>query len=92
MHLSDIARFKLDPTPPLVTRTDRNTVIHVDANFAPGYSLSTVENAFFKQLPSLHLPPNIVVRPAPLGQQDFMRQTLNGLGSRSSSRSSWSSC
>ena len=33
-----------------------------------------------KKLPSLRLPPNIVVRPAPLGQQDFMRQTLNGLG------------
>jgi HAE1 family hydrophobic/amphiphilic exporter-1 len=80
VHLSDIARFISTPTPPLVTRTDRNTVIHVDANFAPGYSLSTVENAFFKKLSSLRLPPNIVVRPAPLGQQDFMRQTLNGLG------------
>jgi HAE1 family hydrophobic/amphiphilic exporter-1 len=80
VHLSDIARFELTPTSPLVTRTDRNTVIHVDANFAPGYSLSTVEGEFFKKLPSLRLPPNIVVRPAPLGQQDFMRQTLNGLG------------
>ncbi len=80
VHLSDIATFKQEPTAPLVTRTDRNTVIHVDANFAPGSSLSTVENAFFKRLPSLHLSPSIVVRPAPLGQQDFMRQTLNGLG------------
>ena len=33
-----------------------------------------------KRLPSLHLPPNIVVRPAPLGQQDFMHQTLVGMG------------
>jgi len=80
VHLSDIATFKSTPAPPLVTRTDRNTVIHVDANFAPGYSLSTVQNSFFKKLPSLHLPPNIVVRPAPLGQQDFMNQTLSGLG------------
>jgi hypothetical protein len=39
-----------------------------------------VQSAFFKELPSLHLPPNIVVKPAPLGQQDFMNQTLNGLG------------
>ena len=31
-------------------------------------------------MPSLHLPPNIVVRPAPLGQQDFMHQTLVGMG------------
>jgi len=28
------------------------------------------------------LAPNIVVRPAPLGQQDFMHQTLVGMGSR----------
>jgi len=80
VHLSDIADFKQTPTAPLVTRTDRNTVIHVDANFAAGSSLSTVENAFFKRLPSLHLSPNVVVRPAPLGQQDFMQQTLTGLG------------
>ena len=32
-----------------------------------------------KKLPSLHLPPNIVVRPAPR-QQDFMHQTLVGMG------------
>jgi HAE1 family hydrophobic/amphiphilic exporter-1 len=31
-------------------------------------------------LPSLDLPPNIIVRPAPLGQQDFMHQTLLGMG------------
>jgi HAE1 family hydrophobic/amphiphilic exporter-1 len=80
VHLSDIASFKLTPTAPLVTRTDRNTVIHVDANFAPSSSLSNVQSAFFKALPSLHLPANIVVRPAPLGQQDFMQQTLGGLG------------
>jgi hydrophobic/amphiphilic exporter-1 (mainly G- bacteria), HAE1 family len=80
VHLSDIATLRVTPTPPLVTRTDRNTVIHVDANFAPGTSLSNVERAFFKKLPSLHLPPSVVVRPAPLGQQDFMQQTLSGLG------------
>jgi HAE1 family hydrophobic/amphiphilic exporter-1 len=39
-----------------------------------------VERAFFKKLPSLHLAPSVVVRPAPLGQQDFMQQTLSGLG------------
>ena len=33
-----------------------------------------------KKIPSLHLPPNIVVRPAPLGQQDFMHQALVGIG------------
>jgi hydrophobic/amphiphilic exporter-1 (mainly G- bacteria), HAE1 family len=80
VYLSDIARFVSTPTSPLITRTDRNNVIHVNANYAPNSSLSAVEKAFMKRLPSLHLPPNVVVRPAPLGQQDFMHQTLVGMG------------
>ncbi|MHB8433520.1 MAG: efflux RND transporter permease subunit [Candidatus Tyrphobacter sp.] len=80
VHLGDFASFAWTPTPPFITRTNRNTVIHVDANVAPGASLSNVERAFMKQLHSLHLPPNVVVRPAPLGQQDFMHQTLVGMG------------
>jgi hydrophobic/amphiphilic exporter-1 (mainly G- bacteria), HAE1 family len=81
VHLSDFARFSETPTSPLVTRTDRLNVIHVDANFAPSSSLSNVQSAFVAGLPGLHLPPNITVKPAPLGQQDFMNQTLRGLGS-----------
>jgi len=80
VYLGDIARFVSTPTAPLITRTDRNNVIHVDANYAPGSSLSAVENGLLKRLPSLRLPPNIDVRPAPLGQQDFMHQTLVGMG------------
>jgi HAE1 family hydrophobic/amphiphilic exporter-1 len=80
VHLGDFATFKETPTAPLQTRTDRNTVIHVDANIAAGSSLSNVQAAFVRAIPRLHLPPNITVRPAPLGQQDFMNQTLIGLG------------
>ncbi len=80
VHLGDFTTFSLEPTSPLITRTDRNTVIHVDANVGPGFSLSNVQAAFAKRLAAAHLPSNIVVRPAPLGQQDFMRQTLQGLG------------
>ncbi len=80
VYLSDIARFVSTPTAPLITRTDRNNVIHVNANYTANSSLSAVENRLIKRLPSLHLPPNIVVRPAPLGQQDFMHQTLVGIG------------
>lgn len=81
VHLSDFATFTSLPTSPLVTRTNRLNVIHVSANFAPTSSLSTVQAAFVAKLPSLHLPPNITVNPAPLGQQDYMNQTLQGLGS-----------
>ncbi len=80
VYLGDIATFESTPTPPLMTRTDRNTVIHVDSNVAPDSSLSNVEEGLIKKIPSLHLPPNIVVRPAPLGQQDFMHQVLVGMG------------
>jgi len=80
VHLGDFATFVSTPSAPLITRTDRNTVIHVDANFASNSSLSKVQDAFVKRIPSLHLPANIVVRPAPLGQQDYMNQTLSGLG------------
>jgi HAE1 family hydrophobic/amphiphilic exporter-1 len=52
----------------------------VNANIAPGYELSNVQNAFTKSLKSLHLPSNITVAPAPFGQQDYMRQVLTGLG------------
>ncbi len=80
VYLSDIARFDSTPTAPLITRTDRRNVVHVDANYAASSSLSAVENGLMKRLRTLHLPPNIVVRPAPLGQQDFMHQTLVGMG------------
>ncbi|MGC1380175.1 MAG: efflux RND transporter permease subunit [Candidatus Baltobacteraceae bacterium] len=80
VYLGDIARFVVSPTAPLITRTDRRNVVHVNANYAPSSSLSAVENGLLKRLRTLHLPPNIVVRPAPLGQQDFMHQTLVGMG------------
>ena len=80
VHLGDFTTFVSTPTAPLVTRTDRLTVIHVSANFAPGASLSGVQSAFLKRLPSLHLPPTISVQSAPLGQQAFMQQVLAGMG------------
>ena len=80
VHLGDIATFVSTPTAPLVTRTNRNTVIHVDANILPSASLSTVQKEFTRRIAGLHLPANVLVVPAPLGQQDFMNQTLIGLG------------
>jgi HAE1 family hydrophobic/amphiphilic exporter-1 len=80
VHLGDFASFEWTPTPPYITRTNRMSVIHVDANVASGSSLGNVQAAFMKRLTSLHLPPNVVVRPAPLGQQDFMNQVMVGMG------------
>jgi HAE1 family hydrophobic/amphiphilic exporter-1 len=84
VRLGDFAYFKSAPVSPLITRVDRNTVIHISANIAPGSSLSNVQSAFMNRIAQLHkdgtLPANIQVRPRPLGQQDFMQQTLVGLG------------
>jgi HAE1 family hydrophobic/amphiphilic exporter-1 len=80
VHMSDFATFKYEPFPPLVTRTNRLNVVHVDANIAPGTSLGNVQAALMQKVAALHLPSNIVVRPMPLGQQDLMNQTLADLG------------
>jgi HAE1 family hydrophobic/amphiphilic exporter-1 len=81
VHLGDFSTFKWTPTPPLITRVNRNTVIDISANYAPSSSLSNVQNAFMQRVAALHFPSNIQVRPRPLGQQDLMNQTLLGLGS-----------
>jgi hydrophobic/amphiphilic exporter-1 (mainly G- bacteria), HAE1 family len=80
VHLGDFAHLVSDPVSPLITRVDRNTVIHLSANITPDTSLSNVQNAFLENVKALNLPKYIVVRPRPLGQQDFMQQTLVGLG------------
>jgi len=80
VHLGDFTRISVEPTAPLIVRVDRNDVVHVNANVGAGYSLSNVQNSFLRQLRTLHLPSNIVVQPAPLGQQDYMNQVLVGLG------------
>jgi HAE1 family hydrophobic/amphiphilic exporter-1 len=80
VHLGDFSSFKWAPAPPLITRQDRDSVVHVSANFLPTSSLSNVQNAFNAKVKDLHLPANIQVKPRPLGQQDLMGQTLAGLG------------
>jgi HAE1 family hydrophobic/amphiphilic exporter-1 len=81
VHLGDFSSFRLAPTPPLITRVNRNTVIDISANYSASSSLSNVQNAFMQRVAALHFPSNIQVRPRPLGQQDLMNQTLVGLGS-----------
>jgi HAE1 family hydrophobic/amphiphilic exporter-1 len=80
VRLGDFTTLKWAPAPPLITRVDRNSVVDISANVAPTSSLSNVQAAFQKELKNLTLPANIVVRPRPLGQQDLMKQTLEGLG------------
>jgi HAE1 family hydrophobic/amphiphilic exporter-1 len=80
VHLGDFTTFRWSPTPPLITRVNRNTVIDISANVAASSSLSNVQNAFMARIAALHFPRNIQVRPRPNGSQDLMNQTLVGLG------------
>jgi len=81
VHLGDFTTFRWSPTPPLITRVNRATVVDVSANVAAGASLSNVQSAFLARVKALNLPRTIQVRARPNGQQDLMGQTLTGLGS-----------
>ena len=81
VHVGDVASLREAPAPLLLTRENRQNVVHVDANVAPGYALSNVSADFARRLAALHLPPTITVKTAAQGQQDLMRQTLAALGS-----------
>jgi HAE1 family hydrophobic/amphiphilic exporter-1 len=80
VHVGDFASLRWAPGPPLITRVNRQTIIHVSANVAPGSSLSAVQRRFLSGVSQLNLPPKIAVHAVPSGQQDLMQQTLTGLG------------
>ena len=79
-YAGDVARLVNDPNTPLITRTNRNTVIHVSANVAPGYALSNVQRTFLQRVAALHLPNTVHVIPNAGGQQQNLAQTVSGLG------------
>jgi HAE1 family hydrophobic/amphiphilic exporter-1 len=80
VHMGDIVAFKLDPAPPLMTRLNRQTVIHVGANVANGASLSNLTRAFTKRLAALHLPANVSVAPNASGNQQNLKDAVSGIG------------
>jgi len=79
-HVGDIAKIVNDPVPPLLTRVNRVTVVHVGANFAPGVAQSLVQQRFMQRLQALHLPSSVSVRPNVGGQQQNLGDTVSGLG------------
>jgi multidrug efflux pump subunit AcrB len=79
VHLGDVAYFKYQPAPLIITRQNRTQVVHITANVAPGYELSNVVKSFGGQIAKQHLSRTVTVRAAALGQQDLMGQTLVAL-------------
>jgi HAE1 family hydrophobic/amphiphilic exporter-1 len=80
VHLGDIATFVNDPVQALITRINRQTVIHIGANLAPGAAQSTVQQAFNKRVAALHFPNTVQVGAAAGGNQQNLSQTIGGLG------------
>jgi HAE1 family hydrophobic/amphiphilic exporter-1 len=80
IRLGDVAHFTWAPAPLLITRENRQTVIHVSANLAPGSNLSDVTKTFLQRVRALHLPRAVKLRPAAQGQQALMGMALMTLG------------
>ncbi len=80
VRLGDVAILQNAPAQPLITRVNRQTVIHLSSNVAPGAALSTVQAAVMKGVKALHLPNYIIVGMAAGGQQQNLRDTINGMG------------
>ncbi|MBV8596161.1 MAG: efflux RND transporter permease subunit [Candidatus Eremiobacteraeota bacterium] len=78
--IGQIATLQYAPAPPVITRTNRETVIHITANTAPGYALSNVQNAFLRKLKAADLPAWVQVRANPNGNQQNLADTLLGMG------------
>ena len=80
IHLSDIAILQNKPSGALMTRVNRQTVVHVSGNIVPGAALSTVQAAFLQRVRDLHLPNIVKVGQSAGGQQQNLAQAVNGLG------------
>jgi HAE1 family hydrophobic/amphiphilic exporter-1 len=79
VHLDDVAYLVNDPAEALITRNNRQTVIHISSNVAQGAALSTVQDAFRQRLAALHLPHTVIVGTGAGGQQQNLDQTVSGL-------------
>jgi len=80
IHLVDIAKLVEDPSEALMTRTNRETVVHIQANLAPGAAQSTVQGAFMKKLAAEKLPDTVQVKPNVGGNQQNLTDTVTGMG------------
>jgi HAE1 family hydrophobic/amphiphilic exporter-1 len=80
VHLGDLATFVSTPSQVLITRNNRQTVIHIGANVEPGAVLSNVQKAFQARVKALHLPNTVIVGTGAGGNQASLVQTVNGLG------------
>ncbi len=79
VHLGDVAVLLNDPSQALITRNNRQTVIHIGANLMPGAALSNVQRDFQQRVRDLHLPNTVIVGTGAGGAQQNLAQTISGI-------------
>jgi hydrophobic/amphiphilic exporter-1 (mainly G- bacteria), HAE1 family len=79
-HVGDIATLQWAPALPVITRVNRQTVVHVTANVEPGYALSNVQSDFLHRIAKLGLPAWINVHANPNGNQQNLSDLVTGVG------------
>jgi HAE1 family hydrophobic/amphiphilic exporter-1 len=79
IHVGDIAHLVQAPAPPMIMRINRQNVVYVGANLAPGATLSNVQRAFSHRLAALHLPRGVTVGASSGGNEQQVSQTVTGM-------------
>jgi hydrophobic/amphiphilic exporter-1 (mainly G- bacteria), HAE1 family len=80
IHVGDIAHLVQAPAPPMIMRINRQSVVYVGANLAPGATLSNVQRAFAARLRALHLPAGVTVQASAGGNEQQVSSTVQGMG------------
>jgi HAE1 family hydrophobic/amphiphilic exporter-1 len=78
-RVGDFAVISFAQEPRSIDRVDRQTVVHLTANLAPGAALSNVERDFETRVASLHLPKTVGIAPNAEGDQSFLADTKRGM-------------
>ena len=78
-YIGDVVKLVSNPSSPLMTRVNRQTVVHVQSNLQPGATQSIVQNNFLRRLRALNLPSTVSVRANVGGQQQNLSDTIRGM-------------
>jgi HAE1 family hydrophobic/amphiphilic exporter-1 len=79
INVQDIAHLVQSPAPPEILRINRQNVVYIGANLAPGAVLSNVQRDFARRLRDLHLPAAVSVSPSVGGNADAVSSTVTGM-------------
>ena len=80
VHVGDVAELVQAPAPPMIMRINRQNVVYLGADVAPGATLSNVQRDFARRLKALNLPASVTVAPAAGGNQQDVQATVYGMG------------